>query len=507
MVVVGNCRATQENRPDRGTARQIAALMWIAALLLGAITSIACAAGRLCDTPVYRYALYRWSPSPYLIVAFTGTAPDAGRALDRAEQRVIKALQAQEPANGMWVRIDPDGDAAVLETLPPALREAVEARKPTPHSEVWLVNPRGQVVDRTPASKLDLPKWFDSPARRAVRKQIEQDKVGVFVLLESPDHPDKNKAAWKTIEQAINEIQSGKIKLHTAPSVTDPEVGVVRLARDDPAEQAFVRQLLLLEPDLGETKGPIVFLVFGRGRALFSCLGKGIRVDNLARDVEFVSGACSCTVKDQNPGLDLLMPCDWESVAAIVAEAHEGEEGSEAVLGGEELFPELAMPAGEAEVTRPADPVESDDAHRANGADGSVETTGSSSGNDAQATNSGFPVKTDSTTEPADPTARAGDEGPSGIGPASGRAGEPEQDRQEAGKAEPVAASDRPKGTSSTHAGPSSATARVADAGRLREDGPAPAPPSAGLARIVIGIGIVLVVLFAATWLVLKPRR
>jgi hypothetical protein len=87
--------------------------------------------------------------------------------------------------------------------------------------------------------------------------------------------------------------------------------------------------------------------VYGRGRALFSCLGEGIHPDNLVQDIEFITGACSCTVKEQNPGVDLLVQYDWEAAASNIAEKFGAEEGSRYHFSGDSLFPELIIPAGD----------------------------------------------------------------------------------------------------------------------------------------------------------------
>ena len=108
-----------------------------------------------------------------------------------------------------------------------------------------------------------------------------------------------------------------------------------------------MRSLLAIEPDLHEEqllRQPMVFMVYGRGRALPPWVGKGIRGDNLVGDVQFVSGACSCTVKDKNPGVDLLVRHNWEQAAETLAARFGSEEGNESQLGVGELFPSLSLP-------------------------------------------------------------------------------------------------------------------------------------------------------------------
>jgi hypothetical protein len=77
---------------------------------------------------------------------------------------------------------------------------------------------------------------------------------------------------------------------------------------------------MTVEPDLaGLVDQPMVFGVYGRARVLEPFVGKGITVDNLTQLVDFVTGACSCQVKDANPGLDLLTTWNWDATADRIA--------------------------------------------------------------------------------------------------------------------------------------------------------------------------------------------
>jgi len=129
-------------------------------------------------------------------------------------------------------------------------------------------------------------------------------------------------------------------------------VALLTVSRTDPAEKWLVRSLLAVEPDLEKlTAEPMVFGVYGRGRAMPPCVGKGITTENLIDCLMFLSGPCSCMIKDENPGADLLMRWDWEATAeAMAAEeeqqmnagpqgdresAREGSTGSAAVASAE----------------------------------------------------------------------------------------------------------------------------------------------------------------------------
>jgi hypothetical protein len=74
--------------------------------------------------------------------------------------------------------------------------------------------------------------------------------------------------------------------------------------------------LLGSEADLGEySNEPVIFPVFGRGRALYALIGEGINTDNIRETVAFLVGPCGCEIKMMNPGVDLLMAANWDAAA------------------------------------------------------------------------------------------------------------------------------------------------------------------------------------------------
>jgi hypothetical protein len=79
-----------------------------------------------------------------------------------------------------------------------------------------------------------------------------------------------------------------------------------------------VRQLLGSEPDLAGLSEPMAFPVFGRGRVLYALVGAGITAENVRKAAEFLGGDCSCTVKRDNPGTDLLLIADWGEIKPAV---------------------------------------------------------------------------------------------------------------------------------------------------------------------------------------------
>jgi hypothetical protein len=108
--------------------------------------------------------------------------------------------------------------------------------------------------------------------------------------------------------------------------------------RDDPAERWLVRMLLAVEDDLHEIDEPMIFGCYGRGRAMEPYLGEGITQENLLMLIGYMTGSCSCEIKELNPGMDLLTAWDWEASAEKMALRQGEEEGNRDYLEPEDLL-------------------------------------------------------------------------------------------------------------------------------------------------------------------------
>ncbi len=106
------------------------------------------------------------------------------------------------------------------------------------------------------------------------------------------------------------------------------DFSMLEVSREDPAEAVFIAMLLSVEDDLHDfSDSPMLFPAFGRGRVLEPLIGKGITPDNLLTYCVYLCGACSCEVKDQNPGMDLLLATNWDAAdAATVTTATKAAE-------------------------------------------------------------------------------------------------------------------------------------------------------------------------------------
>ena len=183
----------------------------------------------------------------------------------------------------------------------------------------------GPVVWRGQLTKEIIGLMLESPARQKIVKRITGGDSAVWVYL-GDKKQIKNTAAFEaTLKKVQGQVQLPEIDpadaewgpggspIQEMQKDLKLNFSVVRVDRNDPKEKMFVRMLLRSEPNL-EVKSagqPMVFAVFGRGRALPAIVGKGMTEEHIGKDCAFLVGPCSCTIKRLNPGTDMLITAEW----------------------------------------------------------------------------------------------------------------------------------------------------------------------------------------------------
>ena len=279
------------------------------------------AAAYACNVPVFRFALERWRADAYRVVVFhQGPLSDA----DREILRPLEDHQDRLTANVKVRTVD----IAELDSL--ATEEGALDREFLSH----LSNPQFPclVVQYPPHLHIDRPVWLsplsrdavarlsDSPARKELVKRLAEGQTAVWILLESGDNAKDAEVEatllkqLKTLEETLElpELTASPDDALAIQLPLEVKFSVLRVGRNDQAEQALVAMLIHSEPDLAERSDAMVFPVFGRGRALLPLIGAGITEQNIHDASEFLAGPCSCEVKEQNPGFDLLLNGDWD---------------------------------------------------------------------------------------------------------------------------------------------------------------------------------------------------
>jgi hypothetical protein len=307
-------------------------------LLVAFLTS---AGAMACSTPVYRYALEHWEPDSYILdvrSAPGGIVGELKQALAELGGRTDVNIAVHEVPGA-------EGDATFTLRFPHA-------------------PPAQAAVISLPATKASLALLTDSPVRAELAKRLLAGETAVFVFLESGDAA-KDKEVLARLERIVGDLEKNLELPAQAPADTlapgeeaaagdlRVDFSILRVRRDDPKEAVLVASLLATEPDLRDLKGPMAFPVFGRGRALYAIVDKGINAEVLYEAGAFMTGACSCQVKAQNPGVDLPMTAAWDSIfkdvvyeevqlppltAISVADTAEDAVQSEPPMAGEEAM-------------------------------------------------------------------------------------------------------------------------------------------------------------------------
>lgn len=273
-----------------------------------------------CQVPVFRYAFEQWNPERYRIVVLAETASEAvAEAVETlqntsgvtqcSEVELVagEQIQATPYFARLWKQHSPAGQPIVV-TLYPAKASTVG----------------GKVAHVSEPTKEALAGIIDSPVRREIAKRLSEGESAVWVLLES-GQADKDLAARQALESQLA-LDAEWLVLPTPEEMEiKPEVlekvkvklrvdfSLVSVARDNAEEKFLVDSLLNSETDLRDFDEPIAFPIFGRGLVLYALVGQGISTDTIRAASAFICGPCSCQVKEQNPGFDLLLNHDWET--------------------------------------------------------------------------------------------------------------------------------------------------------------------------------------------------
>ncbi len=275
-----------------------------------------------CSIPVFRYALEKWQPDPY--VAFV---------LHRGEftaeqQKLINTLQSRDaaqstPANLIVETVnrdtEPDKVTAILR------EESIEDKLP------WLVVKKPvdrdlpQTVFSEELTATSVARLMDSPLRMTIKNRLLEGDSVVWVYLECGREKKDDETFFlltQELSRLQNELKLPEIEdqdlsdLTAAPESLKIRFSAVRLSRNDDEEAVFRDMLLHVEHDLLDEAyidQPMAFPVFGRGRALYALVGDGLVPELIEEACQFLTGACQCTVKAENPGVDLLMQVDWDN--------------------------------------------------------------------------------------------------------------------------------------------------------------------------------------------------
>ena len=293
-------------------------------LFLGLAFIASCASVAMCcSIPVFRYALEHWTPEPFIVHVISKSERSA------SETDLFHELNLS--SNNANVRIKLfDGKSGSTD------HDKLIAQDYTNLDSAWMVveaakrrDGESRVIWDGPFTSESVHQLLDSPVRQQVCDGLA-DKISVaWVFLESGE-PSVDNPKFAKLESELrrleNEIllpviEEADLKdLSKKPDELKLRFATHRISRNDPDERAFIRMLLATESDLVEefaNGAPMVFPIFGRGRVLYALVGEGIATATIEEASRFLAGECQCTVKADNPGVDVLISYPWNERVQI----------------------------------------------------------------------------------------------------------------------------------------------------------------------------------------------
>jgi hypothetical protein len=268
-----------------------------------------------CTIPVFRYALERWESDRFLVIVYHDgrlTAEQNTAIQDLSERSSL----AGGPLNIEVIRYDLNSppSAKLPDVQPPSADRPlpwveVRARRGPMRTALWWQGPL--------AEALGQPGLFDSPARSEIVRRILAGHSSVWLVIASEKQSPK---LSEQLQVALDDVTRGLAipqgiglpgsELY-APIPLEIRFSVLPISHTDPQEQQFLKWLATYASQW-RTDTAYIVPVFGRCRALDVipyAEADAVLMEDLAN---FLCGACSCQVKQANPGFDLLASVNWD---------------------------------------------------------------------------------------------------------------------------------------------------------------------------------------------------
>lgn len=274
-----------------------------------------CGRAHACPVPVFRYALEKWTPAPYELIVFH-------RGLLSVDEKhtynAIRAFGANERNQANYITRDVDlaGDA------PPDDRKFWDSQVGAQLPRIVLLLPpflpERTVAWSAPLTSQSAGLLMESPARRAIVKNLAAGSSAVWVLVDGARKSENEAVAAMLAKQIAEDQKEVQLPDGAAGAIAEggPELkvafSIVRIARLDPAEEVFLKTLQCLDTQHISADLPIAVPIYGRGRIPTAFVGGNITAENIHQCDQFVCGPCACQIKEQNPGVDLLLAASWD---------------------------------------------------------------------------------------------------------------------------------------------------------------------------------------------------
>ncbi len=274
-----------------------------------------------CATPVFRYALERWPADIFnLEIISKGD-------LSKEEQKLIEWT---EEKYGYYAYINHIDISKYLDTIDEKNKKAKLLpqdikRENITSTIVRLKYPEmariKDIIWEGELSKLNMERLFESPLRRSIAKEILAGNSKVWIFFESGNAKQDEKY-YNLLDKKLKELEK-EIELpeeeEGAPATSEEDEAklkiafkIIKISKKNNKEEILKRMIKGLDPKIMTTEEPYTIPFFGRGRGLAVLIGEDINEDYIEEMSYFITGSCSCEIKAQNPGLDVLIAIEWD---------------------------------------------------------------------------------------------------------------------------------------------------------------------------------------------------
>ena len=293
---------------------------------------------RACQVPVFRYALERWQADGYhAVIIHQG-------ALDEEQKKALKIIdESASPLVDMGANLSLHKvELSSVSSVAPRWQSETSTFKPDDPPRIALYYPTSTGIQEPlwtgELTTANAKAIIDSPLRQKIKDELLAGTSNVWLLLESGNEAldqEAEERLRKFLDQASEEtkLPDGIIPLEKAHQLrSGPDEGpidmddvlrssvplkihfsTISISRDDPAEEIFISMLLKHSPRMRSvTDQPIAIPIFGRGRVLEGMIGQDLTLEHTLGASSYLCSACSCQVKEENPGLDMLMAVKWD---------------------------------------------------------------------------------------------------------------------------------------------------------------------------------------------------
>ena len=293
-------------------------------MMLGQVEMMAC------NIPVFRYALERWQPDNCELIVFHHGA------LNQQQQESLTRLQEEqkgrgEEQGGKLTMCDLSTPEPAHRLLWDSIRTQADPAGGQPYVVVRMNLGKGRTVNGWHGTLSDAVRIgiMNSPARRELSKRLLAGHSVIWLVIKAGESGEGSSGIKKINLEArrlLEENFSWLTKNIALPegiglpgSELHSEIPLLlkftrlEIERNDPEESFLVSLFSGIQPEAFERGEDLIIPVFGRGRAL-EVIPASVLTTPLIKDLTvFLSGACSCQVKERNPGFDLLMSVDWNT--------------------------------------------------------------------------------------------------------------------------------------------------------------------------------------------------